>query len=378
MNLLKTLMIIPSHLWFSVVGILGIGFLIGFHELGHFLFAKLFHVHTPSFSIGFGPKLISKKIGQTTFSLSAIPLGGYVEVAGMAEMGQGEQKDATSKEGDSFAVKPYWQRFLILFGGIFFNLLFAYTAITALLMLGAPTSAMLSHKQTPIIHHIADADTPAAQADLRAGDEITQVNDVLIHGDIELLKEQLALHPNETVNLTIKRDEQLESIPVTLGSRRDETTNKEVGILGVFFASEPLPRMSFLPALKKSFEITNASIVTIAKSFGNMFSKRDLSNVGGPLSVISQTIKGAQQGWKIFLLLLAIISINLAVLNLLPLPILDGGQILFTTIEAIIRRPLPLKIREYIHMASWFLILGLMLYLTIKDIGIFKWLGFSK
>ena len=91
MNLLKTLMIIPSHLWFSIVGILGIGFLIGFHELGHFLFAKLFHVHTPSFSIGFGPKLISKKIGQTTFSLSAIPLGGYVEVAGMAEMGQGEQ-----------------------------------------------------------------------------------------------------------------------------------------------------------------------------------------------------------------------------------------------------------------------------------------------
>ena len=94
--------------------------------------------------------------------------------------------------------------------------------------------------------------------------------------------------------------------------------------------------------------------------------------------VIGQTIKGAQKGFKIFLLFLAFISINLAVLNLFPLPILDGGQILFVTIEAIIGRPIPLKIREYIHLGSWLLVLGLILYLTAKDIGLLKLIGMRK
>ena len=100
-----------------------------------------------------------------------------------------------------------------------------------------------------------------------------------------------------------------------------------------------------------------------------MFYKRDLKGVGGPVVIISMLTKGATTSLKIFLILLAIISINLAILNLIPLPILDGGQLLFYTIEAIIRRPLPVKVREYIHIASWLIVLGLILYLSVFDLA---------
>src|SRR5690606_27744818 len=105
-----------SYLISIPLGLFGIGFLIGFHELGHFLFCKLFSIRTPSFSIGFGPKLFSKKIGGTEFVISPIPLGGFVEIAGAAEVGQGDQKEASSRDKESFAVKPYYQKLLVMCG----------------------------------------------------------------------------------------------------------------------------------------------------------------------------------------------------------------------------------------------------------------------
>ena len=121
-----SLVSLPQSFFFLIIGILGISFLIAFHELGHFLFCKLFNIHTPSFSIGFGPRLISKKIGSTEFKISVIPLGGYVEIAGSAEPGQGKQKDANRMDEQSFAIKPFWQKFLVMIGGILFNMAFAY------------------------------------------------------------------------------------------------------------------------------------------------------------------------------------------------------------------------------------------------------------
>ena len=147
------------HLLMFGVAIAGLGFLIAIHEMGHFLFAKLFGISTPTFSIGFGPQLISKKIGETTFSLSAIPLGGYVEIAGLAEVGQGEQGEAGRTDKRSFASKPYWQKMLVMLGGIGVNLGFAYVAciglsfvqsplVTPAQLHVAPASSSLSHYKT--------------------------------------------------------------------------------------------------------------------------------------------------------------------------------------------------------------------------------------
>ncbi len=138
--MLKLIALLPK-LFFLFEGIIGLGFIIAFHELGHFLFCKAFNIRVPSFSIGFGPKLFSKKIGGTEFSLSAIPLGGYVEIAGSAEVGQGEQKEAHANDEGSFARKPYYQKLLVMLGGIAFNILFAYVVLSLLFMLWIATGS---------------------------------------------------------------------------------------------------------------------------------------------------------------------------------------------------------------------------------------------
>ena len=126
-----------------MAGLIGINFVVGIHEFGHFLFCKFFKIRTPTFSFGFGPYLASKKIGDTTFALSSIPLGGYVEIAGSAEMGQGDQKEAHARDTGSFAIKPYWQKLLVMIGGIVFNLIFAYAALIFLFMIGLPKTEFL-------------------------------------------------------------------------------------------------------------------------------------------------------------------------------------------------------------------------------------------
>ncbi len=380
MNLYKLLLVVPHHLLFGIIGILGIGLLIGVHELGHFLFAKLFNVHTPSFSIGFGPRIFSKKIGSTVFSLSAIPLGGYVEIAGMAEVGQGEQKEAYSSGEDSFAVKPFYQKMLILFGGILFNLLFAYFSLSLLFMLGAPKTDLLYPldiaEEQPIIR-IIRKDRAAEQANLLVGDEILSINEQTFGEDVKKLKSITRSLPGQAVSIRIKRDDTDRVIDLTLDSTEiiEDGIPKEVGTLGVFYEIKKVPEFGFFESIKQGVRATNIYIGMVLYSFRNMFIERDITGVGGPVMVITETIKGAQKGFKIFLLFLAVISINLAILNLIPLPILDGGQIMFVTIETLIGRQLP-KLREYIHMISWILVLGLVIYLTLKDVGILRWLGF--
>lgn len=382
MNLLKMLFVLPSHLMFGAIGILGIGLLIGVHELGHFLFAKLFNVRTPSFSIGFGPQLISKKIGNTVFSLSAIPLGGYVEVSGMAEMGQGEQKDADYAGEDSFAVKPFWQKMLILFGGIMFNILFAYFAFSLVFMLGAPKSDLLYPlgvaDEKPTIHVIRK-NSAADDAGLKVGDTILAINNTPTHGQTDKLKKILRAHPEQPVTLTIQRNNDQHDIQILLGSTEmiEDGQPTKIGTLGVYFEIDKVKEFSFFESILQGFRATNIYILTVIYAFKNMFTKKDISGVGGPLMVISETIKGAQKGFKIFLLFLAVISINLAILNLIPLPILDGGQIMFVTIETLIGRQLP-KLREYIHIGSWLFVMALVVYLTARDIGLFKLLGLGK
>lgn len=367
MNIVNPLSALSNNLGFSLLGLLGLGFLIGFHELGHFLFCKLFSVSTPSFSIGFGPQLFKKKIGDTEFSISAIPIGGYVEIAGSAEIGQGKQHEATRRDQYSFATKPFYQKILIMSGGILFNMLFAYFALTTLFALGLPKTEMLYPINTvPIINSI-EKGSSAEQYGLHEGDRIIAFNGQNMNDDTKLLIEKLQSHAHQPVTLLIERNHEMHEINVTIGSR--QFFGETVGSLGITFTMTELPGYSLFESLKWGIYLTNRYIYNIFYAFKSIFIQRNFSSMGGPLMVISETIKGARKGIKIFLLYLAILSINLAILNLLPLPILDGGQIMFYTIEAIIRRPIPNRIREYIHIASWIAFLLLLIYLSMKDIA---------
>ncbi len=368
MTFVDSSVLLFKNLFFIIVGLIGINFLIAFHELGHFLFCKLFNIKTPSFSIGFGPRLLQKKIGDTIFAFSAIPLGGYVEIAGAQEVGQGEQQEAQYTGKRSFAVKPYYQKLLVLLGGIIFNLLFAYVALVVLFSLGIPKTPLLyPYNALPIVDQIVK-DSPAEKAGLTAGDTIIRINQRPINQNVASLLQEVRTRPNEHITLTIERSGQQQIIPATLAT---QPTDQATGFLGIIFEQQSLAATPFLTSLRHAWATTNYLIAQTFKAFTGIFTKRSINNLGGPLMVISQTIKGAEQGFKIFLLLLAFISINLAVLNLIPLPILDGGQVLFYTLEALAGRPLPDSIKIAIHYACWIGILALMFYLSYRDIRLF-------
>lgn len=349
-----------QNIFFILIGCFGMGFLIGFHELGHFLFAKLFGVRTPSFSIGMGPKLLTKKIGDTEFSFSAIPLGGYVEIAGAAEIGQGDQKEAHAKDSGSFTSKPYYQQLLILLGGIIFNLAFAYGAFILLFATGIPKTPLI---QKPIIS-VIQPESPAEKHTLLIGDRIISINDETIENDIYKIQSILQPLAQQEATVVIERDQTLIEKTIIIGEKKVNGTS--IGFLGVEFEISDTPAQSWGQAIKSGIALTHAWIINTAKAFTQL--KKNSSELAGPVMIIAMTTKAASAGLKILLFFLAIISINLAVLNLIPLPILDGGQILFYTIEAIIGRPLPGKVREYIHIATWIMFLLLFLVLTTKDI----------
>jgi regulator of sigma E protease len=304
-----------------------------------------------------GPVLFSKKIGETEFKISSLPFGGYLEIAGLAEVGQGDQKEAQATDTGSFQVKPYWQKFLIINGGILFNLLATFLVFIGLFCTGMPKTAFLGGDTTkPIISRVVDGSI-AQQIKLQTDDEIWSINDISAPS-ITIVIKTLQAHAGKPITLQIKRVNQLLSFTPTL----DKT-----GRLGIEFKPDYFPRYGLLEATKKSFE----AIVNMSKSLLDfvmrLFTKKAVKELASPLMFISAFVTNAKQGAGLLLFLLAFFSINLAILNLIPLPITDGGQLVFITIESIIGRQIPEKIRYGIHVASWILIMGLTAYLLIRD-----------
>ncbi len=341
-----------------ILAIIGVSFLIVFHEFGHLIFAKLFNVYAPSFSIGFGPRILQKKIGETTFALSAIPLGGYVELAGSEEETENGQPSAPNPR--SFNAKPYWQKLLIMFGGILFNLIFSYVTFTALYMTGAPgIGSTYDENQKPIIQAVHSG-TPAEKSQLKAGDILTGVNNKATPNTKSFL-EELTPFIGKPVAIDILRNGVLQKVELISESQGEGAQKKPR--LGVTWRIE---KKAFLEAVKAGFNTTNELASKIFGIFKNIGKER--GQLGGPLALIHQVTQFAAQGWKMFFFMLAFISVNLAVFNLLPFPIFDGGQILFFTIEATMKRPLSDKAREAIHYYTWLAVIGLVIFLTFNDI----------
>lgn len=350
------------------LSILGFGLLIVVHELGHLIFCKIFNIYVPSFSIGFGPKIFERKIGETTYRLAQIPFGGYVEIAGQEEIGQGDQKFAHDTSERSYASKWFWQKVLVWLGGIMFNLIFAYIVFIGLFLFSGNT-------HSKVLVGSVGKNSPAAIAGIHSGDEIVQINDTELATIAQenpqeaqkKLLEVIQANPDKMVNVIIQRNDKIQTIPVKLGSR---SINEEQTI-GVFGASFPpcIKKLPFGDAIVTGVQTTNAWITMIAGSLKNLFSQKTLDGAGGPVMIFAEGFKTAQHGFVSLLIFLAIMSINLALFNLLPLGITDGGQLLFATIECIIRRPLPNKFRIAMNVVSLGLFVFLATYLTYKDVS---------
>ncbi|MCK5632418.1 site-2 protease family protein [bacterium] len=358
MALTKLLFSLSSNIALTAIGILGIGFIIGFHEFGHFIFCKIFKVRTNSFAIGYGPKIWKKKFKQTEFSLSAIPIGGYVEMA--AESPKGPKDPAL------FTSKPLYQKLFVIFGGVAFNLFFAYMVLCLTFFFGLPKTPLLYPINSTATIQNVSKDSAAEQYGLKVGDKILQIDGQNLAGSAQSLFAITKPLAKKEATLLIERDGIKKEITMTLGSRK--IFGETYGTLGVIFEMTEKAGLPLISSIKQGIKLANAYLINTAKAYKNIFVKRETKGLGGPIAIISETVKGAAKGAKIFFLFLAIISINLAVLNLIPLPILDGGQALLFTIEAIIRRQLPERAKEMVFIACWIGMLILFVFLSAKDI----------
>jgi regulator of sigma E protease len=355
-----------------VYALIGFGLLITIHECGHFLFCKLFGIHTPTFSIGMGPTVFKRKIGKTNFRVALVPIGGYVEIAGMAEVGQGKQEQAQVMGPESFASKPYWQKFLVLIGGILFNILFAYAAFSAVYMIGMPVQ-----KEVALVVSKVKKSKSGKTVELAKGDMLLEVGMNRLERDPKKLFPSLRkigkeLHDSEanSVKLGIERDGRsfYVDVPIEL-----KATHFQRGLIdGISLELKPLrvehEKYPFFKSIVHGVNKTHEWVGKVLSSLKMLVTKRNIKDFGGPIMILSESFKSAQRGLVWLFVFLAIISINLAVINILPIGALDGGQLLFETIEAVIRRKIPSAIRLAINLASWVLILSLILFLSYQDI----------
>lgn len=356
MAIVQSLQFVLSNAPSIIMGIFGIGFVIAFHEFGHFIFGKFFGVRIPEFSIGFGPKLISKKIGDTLFSLSLIPVGGYVA----AETG-----DPKDPKPHTIEAKPYWQKMSIIGGGILFNLIFAYIVFFGLSITGIPGNPFLANQSNHKVE-LVQPDSAAFKGGLKKNDHIIAINDINVEKKIGTLLTEIRNLPRKKATLTIERDGKEKTLHITIDSKTNK--GKAIGSLGVQFGFDSIPGVPFREAFSKAKELLCSLIYSTFNGFKSAFTNRSADGFAGPLMMISLSAQTAAQSIPLFLLLLAFISVSLAVLNILPLPILDGGQALTYTIEAIIRKPINDSIKEKIHSFCWLFMLSLFLYLTFKDV----------
>ncbi len=342
---------------FIMVAIVGIGFIIGFHEFGHFIIGRLCGLSFHTFSIGFGPKLISRKFLATDFTIALIPLGGYVEPV------EGDHANPTP---GTLAGTSYLKKMLVILGGITFNLIFSYLAFIYLFATGMPSNPFTAHNSSFIVQEFRTPESPAKRDGLQINDIVIKADGTDVNKKISALQKIIKEHPNKPLTLTILRDNQEKELVVT--PRAHTVNNDTIGSLDVAFSFKALEPVSLIQSIKEAYLLTVSIVQSTALSFKNIFKTKSTDGLAGPLGMIATSSTMARHSFAQFLLLLAIISIGLAVLNVFPLPILDGGQVVSYTIEAIMGRPINEKTKMAIHVACWVFMLALTILLTIKDI----------
>lgn len=334
------------------------GFLIFIHELGHFIAAKLSGVRVLKFSIGFGPKIIGRKIGETEYLISAVPLGGYVKMYGE------DVEEEVVDPKRSFKHQPVSRKIFIVLAGPAFNIIGAVLLFWFIYVYGIPVLK-------PTIGEIME-DSPAKYAGLMKGDRIVEIDGEKITNWFDMAQ-KIQQSPNKNLNFKIEREGQIFQLTITPQERETKNLFGEkilVGQIGIkpsdeFFIKREDPITAFKKSFEKCYEIIELTYLTIVKIFQRVVSTEV---IGGPILIFQAAGKTAEQGLVSFLSFAAIISINLGVLNLLPIPVLDGGHILFFLIEALRRKPLSEKFVSVSQKVGIVLLVALMMLAFYNDI----------
>jgi regulator of sigma E protease len=353
-----------------------LGPLVTIHEFGHYLVGRWFGVRADVFSIGFGKELAgwTDKRG-TRWKLSALPLGGYVQFAG--DMNPASQPDAewlklpAAEREVCFQAKPLWQRALIVLAGPLANFVAAIMILAAFLMAYGQIVA------SPTIGKV-EAGSVAAAAGLREGDRIVSIggSEVAEFGDISKL---VAPHPNEQMAVTLVRDGSPLNLALTTAGKteRDEFGNTFVrGYLGIGPAAVEARAVNPVQAVGLAIGQTRDMIDLMVTGMGQIITgKRSVEELGGPLKIAKFSGEQLSLGWRAFVAFAAFISINLGFINLLPIPVLDGGHLAFYAAEAIRRKPASPKSQEWAFRTGVAFVVALMLFVTFNDLASLKVFG---
>ena len=338
-----------------------LSFLVFFHELGHFTAARFFGVQVDVFSIGFGKKLLTKQIGKTLWSFSLIPLGGYVKMKGQ------DDSDPTLKstDNDSYNTKKPWQRIIILLAGPFANFLLAFLIYLSIATIGVPT----------LLSTIGEINStqPAYKAGLLAGDQITAIDGKPIHYWNEI-GESIKNAPS-TLKITVLRDNTTLELSVTPKKQKmvnmfnEEIERKIIGIRPDINATVDV-QYSPIESFDYAYNQTKASSLLITKSIQKLIAGAvPLDQMGGVVSIVDVTAKASHVGFVALLFFTALISVNLGVLNLLPIPALDGGHIVFNLYEMITKKVPNEEVMYKLTLLGWGILLSMMILGLYNDIN---------
>lgn len=357
----------PTFVSYALAAVLVLGFLIFIHELGHFLVAKASGVSVLRFSLGFGPKLVGRRAGETEYVISAVPLGGYVKM-----LGEDEEADE-SPGGDparSFAHQPLLKRFAIVFAGPLFNLVSAWVCLVAVAVL----YGVLEPSDLPMVGGVVRG-MPAQKAGLAAKDRILAVNGEPI-ATWDQLVERTVRSNGRPMALRVRRADA--TIDVAVVPEKQPTLNvfgETVGEdyrIGIERAADlvPVPPAQVpVLAARQVYLYADLILRSLVKMVQGKISAREL---GGPITIARIAGERAQTGLKSLLEFVAFLGVNLGVLNLLPIPVLDGGHLFFFAAEAVFRRPLGTRVREVAQQVGLVLLVSLMLFAVYNDI--YRWI----
>ncbi len=375
------------------------------HELGHFLAAKLFKVRVDEFAIGFPPRIASKKIKGTVWALNLLPLGGYVKIFGENPDDQPKDEQGNPISGaiehsspDNFQSKAWWKQIIILAAGVIFNIIFAWILISVIYMIGSTTSIeglspqlkeKYAHGNSEVVISMVRADSPADRSGLKAGDKIITVSDTrktvsLVPGlvtdvedkNVNKIEEVQGLIANapRAVVFNVSRVESATStrtLAYTVAPERGVVEGKKA--VGISMSEVAFIQMDFVDSLyygaRATIMGTEQVAIGLYKFIGNVF-KGDggLKDVTGPVGIAQVVGQASADGFSHLLEITAIISINLAIINLVPFPALDGGRIVVVAIEAIVRRKVPARVINAVNAVGFLLLILLMILVTIKDV----------
>lgn len=337
-----------------IVALVIFGLLIFFHELGHFLLAKRGGIGVTSFSLGMGPAIFRKKIGETEYCLRILPFGGSCAMVG---------EDMESDEENAFNKKGVWTRISVVAAGPVFNFILAFVgAVVMILCVGV---------DKPVIAEMLEG-YPAYEAGVRAGDEIISMNgrNIGVYRDVSMY---IQLHQGEEIDLVYARDGQ--RYETIIQPKMDEDGYYLMGVTGGGYTKCEGP----LEVVKYAGAEVGYWIHMVFDSLKMMVSgqvKRE--DVGGPVRIVGMIGDTYEQSaaissFAVFINLLNMViflSANLGVMNLLPIPALDGGRLLLMLVEVVTRKRVPEKVEGYIHMAGFVVLMGLMVFIVFNDISL--------